>query len=97
MHYGCLGYKISRITTENYMRELGLKNKLSKKFKINTDFKHNYLIFENIINRQFLFSQPSKVGVSDITYIHAKEGFLYLTTIMDLYDRKSSTGAYVME
>ena len=26
--------------------------------------------------------------VSDITYIHTKEGFLYLTTIIDLYDRK---------
>jgi transposase InsO family protein len=26
--------------------------------------------------------------VSDITYIHTKEGFLYLTTVIDLYDRK---------
>ncbi|AZB30337.1 hypothetical protein EB354_14330 [Chryseobacterium balustinum] len=26
--------------------------------------------------------------VSDITYIHGKEGSLYLTTIIDLYDRK---------
>ncbi len=31
---------------------------------------------------------PSKVWVSDITYIQTKEGFVYLTTIMDLYDRK---------
>ena len=75
MHYGCLGYKISRITTENYMRELGLKNKLSKKFKINTDFKHNYLIFENIINRQFLFSQPSKVGFQTLHIFTLKKDF----------------------
>jgi transposase InsO family protein len=26
--------------------------------------------------------------VSDITYIRVKEGFLYLTTVLDLYDRK---------
>ncbi|WP_414646747.1 DDE-type integrase/transposase/recombinase [Chryseobacterium sp. CFBP8996] len=26
--------------------------------------------------------------MSDITYIQTKEGFLYLTTVMDLYDRK---------
>lgn len=31
---------------------------------------------------------PSKAWVSDITYIQIKEGVLYLTTIMDLYDRK---------
>jgi putative transposase len=83
-----LGYKISRITVAKYMKQLGLYSKLSKKFKITTDSKHNYLVVENILNRQFVVSQPSKVWVSDITYIHTKEGFLYLTTVMDLYDRK---------
>ena len=29
-----------------------------------------------------------RVWVSDITYIQTKTGFLYLTTIIDLYDRK---------
>jgi putative transposase len=28
-----------------------------------------------------------KAWISDITYIQTKEGFVYLTTIMDLYDR----------
>ena len=31
---------------------------------------------------------PSKVWVSDITYIQTKEGFVYLTTVIDLYHRK---------
>ena len=83
-----LGYKISRITVAKYMKQLGLYSKLSKKFKVTTDSKHSYLLVENVLNRQFLVSQPSKAWVSDITYIHTKEGFLYLTTIMDLYDRK---------
>ena len=43
---------------------------------------------ENILNRQFTPCLPSKAWVSDITYIHTKEGFLYLTTVIDLYDRK---------
>ena len=93
-----LDYKISRpesfartgeaITVAKYMKQLGLRSKLSKKFKIITDTKHNYLTVENVLNRQFTPSLPSKVWVSDITYIHTKEGFLYLTTIIDLYDRK---------
>jgi transposase InsO family protein len=83
-----LGYKISRITVAKYMKELGLRSKLSKKFKVTTNSKHNYLIVENILNREFVVKTPSKVWVSDITYIQTKEGFIYLTTIMDLYDRK---------
>ena len=42
------------------MRELGLKSKLSKKFKITTDSKHNYLLVEDVLNRQFVVPQPSK-------------------------------------
>lgn len=83
-----LCYKISRITVAKYMKELGLRSKLSKKFKVTTNSKHNYLVVENVLDRKFMVASPSKVWVSDITYIQTKEGFLYLTTIIDLYDRK---------
>ncbi|SIT11464.1 Transposase InsO and inactivated derivatives [Chryseobacterium piscicola] len=83
-----LGYKISRVTVAKYMRELGLKSKLSRKFKVTTNSKHNYLIVENVLDRNFSVTERSKVWVSDITYIQTKEGFLYLTTLIDLYDRK---------
>lgn len=83
-----LGYKISRITEAKYMKELGLKSKLSKKFKVTTNSKHNYLVVENVLNRNFIADKSSKSWVSDITYIQTKEGFLYLTTVIDLYDRK---------
>lgn len=83
-----LGYKISRITVAKYMKELGLRSKLSKKFKVTTNSKHNYLVVENLLNREFTQNSASKAWVSDITYIQTKEGFLYLTTVIDLYDRK---------
>lgn len=83
-----LGYRISRITVAKYMKELGLRSKLSRKFKVTTNSKHNYLVVENVLNRGFTISAPSEVWVSDITYIQTKEGFLYLTTVIDLYDRK---------
>lgn len=83
-----LGYRISQITVAKYMKELGLRSKLSKKFKVTTNSKHNYLVVENVLNRNFIAEKPAQVWVSDITYIQTKEGFLYLTTVMDLYDRK---------
>lgn len=42
----------------------------------------------NHLDRQFRVDAPGKVWVSDITYIHTTHGFIYLTTVMDLYDRK---------
>lgn len=83
-----LGYRISRVTVAKYMKELGLKSKLSKKFKVTTNSKHNYLIAENVLDRDFKATRISQKWVSDITYIQTKDGFLYLTTIIDLYDRK---------
>lgn len=83
-----LGYKASRITVAKYMKELGLRSKLSKKFKVTTNSKHNYLVVENVLDRNFIAEKPAQVWVSDITYIQTKEGFLYLTTVIDLYDRK---------
>jgi putative transposase len=83
-----LGYEICRITVAKYMKELGLRSKLSKKFKVTTNSNHNYLVVENVLNREFVVKMPSKIWVSDITYIQTKEGFVYLTNIMDLYGRK---------
>ena len=65
-----LGYRISRVTVAKYMKDLGLRSKLSKKFKVTTDSKHNYLIVDNVLNRNFAPTEPSQVWVSDITYIH---------------------------
>ncbi|MHC5311088.1 DDE-type integrase/transposase/recombinase [Myroides sp. LJL116] len=70
------------------MKELGLKSKLEKKFRITTDSKHSYLVAQNILERQFIQTEATKAWVSDITYIAIKGGFVYLTTVIDLYDRK---------
>lgn len=87
-----LGYKISRITVAKYMRELGLRSKLSRKFKVTTNSKHNYLVVENVLDRNFAVAAPSEVWVSDITYIQTNEEFLNLTTVIDLYDHKRVDG-----
>ena len=76
------------ITLVKYMKQLGLQSKLSKKFKITTNLNHNYLLIENIVKREFIVKMPSKEWVSDSTYSQTKEGFVYLTTIMDLHHRK---------
>ena len=42
--------------------------------------------YENLLNRQFQADRPNSKWVTDISYIHTKEGVLYLSMIRDLYD-----------
>ena len=42
--------------------------------------------YENLLNRDFHADRPNSKWVTDISYIHAKEGVLYLSMIRDLYD-----------
>ena len=42
--------------------------------------------YENLLNRQFQANVPNSKWVTDISYIHTKEGVLFLSMIRDLYD-----------
>ena len=42
----------------------------------------------NLLDRQFEVPAPNRWWVSDITYIHTHEGFLFLAVVMDLFARK---------
>jgi transposase InsO family protein len=42
--------------------------------------------YENILNRDFKAERPNQKWVTDITYIHTKQGVMYLSAIKDLYD-----------
>ena len=52
---------------------------------IDSDFSQQ---LKNILNEEFNPDQPDAVWCSDITYIWTFEGFVYLTSVMDLYSRK---------
>lgn len=82
------GYQISRAKVSRYLNQLDLRCKRKRKFKITTKSFHNNFVSPNVLNREFNVEGPAKVWASDITYIKIKEGFIYLTIILDLFDRK---------
>lgn len=82
------GFHVSRPRVARLMKKLGLKSIIRKKWTITTDSRHKYPIVENKLNRDFNVSRPCQVWVSDITYIKTFQGWLYLTVIIDLFDRK---------
>jgi len=81
-----------RIVSERRVARLmqinGWQSKIRKKWKSTTDSNHKYSISPNHLNRNFKPSELNQTWVSDITYIRTLQGWLYLTTVIDLYDRQ---------
>jgi transposase InsO family protein len=82
------GVPVSRTTVARHMKAMGLRSKLSKRFKVTTDASHDHGVAPNLLDRDFKRDNPAMACVSDITYISCKDGFLYLTCVIDLFDRK---------
>ena len=82
------GFHVSRQRVARLMKKLNLKSIIRKKWVITTDSRHNYPVVENKLNRDFTVTRTGQVWVSDITYIKTFQGWIYLTVIIDLYDRK---------
>lgn len=83
-----LGYPIGIKKTKRLMKEAGVFVRYRKKYKVTTNSKHTKPLFENILKRQFDVAGPDQAYVSDITYIHTQEGWLYLAVVIDLFSRK---------
>jgi putative transposase len=83
-----LNYKASRPRVARTMIIKGISAKPMKRYKVTTDSRHKFAIAEYKLKRDFNSSEMGKALVSDITYIKTQEGWLYLTTVLDVADRK---------
>lgn len=82
------GRKISRPYVARLMKEMNIRSKIRRKFRVTTDSNHTYPVAENLLQRDFSADALSQKWVGDITYIRVNSGWLYLTTVIDLADRK---------
>jgi len=82
------GIRVSRKKIARLLREQGLNARRMRKWTTTTDSKHFYPVCENILNRDFFATKPGQKWVSDITYLRELNGWVYLTVVIDLFDRK---------
>lgn len=80
--------KVSKPRVARMMRRMNLRSVVNKKFKITTDSSHKFPVPDNKLDRNFNPGTLGAAWVSDITYIRTKQGWLYLTTVIDIGDRK---------
>ena len=71
-------------TVLRVMQKYGLLSVIRrKKYRNYGEYLHKY---PNLLNRDFSAERPNQKWVTDISYIHTKQGGLYLSIIRDLYD-----------
>ena len=70
------------------MRENGIFSRLRRKYKATTNSNHRLPVAPNLLDQDFSADKPNTKWVGDITYIPTDEGFLYLSGIEDLFQRK---------
>ena len=72
-------------TVLRVMKKFGLLSEIRRRRKWINLGQQKYK-YENLLKRQFRADTPNCKWVTDISYIHTKEGVLYLSMIRDLYD-----------
>jgi putative transposase len=82
------GISVSKVLVAKIMKNNHLQSIVRKRYKATTDSSHRLPVAENVLDRNFTTARENQAWVSDITYIATGEGWLYLTTVIDLFDRK---------
>lgn len=70
------------------MKEMNIKAQYIKPYTVTTKKSDFSTALNNVLNEQFNPDKPNTVWCTDITYIWTIDGFVYLTSIMDLFSRK---------
>jgi transposase InsO family protein len=82
------GKRVSLKKVAQLMRENGLNARQRRKFIPTTNSNHGLPVCENWLNREFQAATAGTKWVSDITYLRTLDGWIYLTVVLDLFDRK---------
>lgn len=82
------GVKFNHKKVLRIMNKYGLKAKYAQK-KRNQSYKRiESNVKPNLVKRKFNVDAPNKIWTTDITYLIFGQKRAYLSTILDLYDRK---------
>lgn len=70
------------------MKTAGISVTPPRRFVTTTDSKHDDPIAEDLIQQHFSAEAQDRRWVTDITYVHTEEGWLFVSAIMDLFSRR---------
>ena len=78
--------------SRNRLYKIQKANKLysirKRKYKATTYSDHDLPVAPTLLNQDFKTDKPNSVWVTDITYVHTHEGWLYLAAVKDIYTKE---------
>ena len=83
-----LGLNVGHRRVGRLMRQNGLKIVRTRKYKATTLSNHRFNIAPNWLEQKFTADRPNQKWAGDISYIWTREGWSYLSVILDLYSRR---------
>lgn len=81
------GVSIGRDRLFGLLRRHDLLILRRRRYARTTDSRHGLPVYPNLL-RQAVLTGPHQAWVSDITYLRTREGFMYLSMVMDAFSRK---------
>ena len=82
------GMHVGEKRVARLMREDGIVVRQKRRFRRTTDSNHTDPIAPNVLKRDFTPEAPNRSWVTDVTYVHTGEGWLYLAVMLDLFSRR---------
>lgn len=82
------GIRCGKNRVAKIMRKNHIFCRTRRKYKATTYSKHSYPVAPNLLSQDFTVAKPNAIWVGDITYIGTDEGWLYLASVVDLFNRK---------
>lgn len=83
---GTIACSLGRVT--RIMRKHGVTARPLRRFAVTTDSDHALAVAPNRLAQDFTAPQPDAVWSGDITYLWTREGWLYLSVVLDLFSRR---------
>lgn len=83
------GFAVGRAKARRLMNQARVVvQRPKRRGPVTTDSRHGYAVVPNLLARQFNVAKPDHVWVGDISYVWTPEGWLDVSTLLDLYSRK---------
>jgi putative transposase len=82
------GFAIGRRRTARLMPENCLHARQKRRLKRTTDSQHAFPVAPNIIDQDFAATGTNQKWGVDISHIWTREGWLYLSVVIDLFSRR---------
>jgi putative transposase len=82
------GWQVAKKTVLKLMRALGLVCRVRRKKKYNSYRTEVGKVAPNVLDRDFSASAPNQKWVTDVTEFRVGDQKLYLSPVMDLFDRQ---------